>query len=49
MIGNSLDLKNPFHGHMRHLIFTKEGFDSNVLPKFRAIVLPTDENVLAYF
>jgi hypothetical protein len=50
-IGNSKDLKDPFNGYMRHLVFSKEGFSSNqdITNKTRSVVLPNDTNVLAYF
>ena len=52
MVGNSLDSKDPFNGYIRHLVFTREAYDSSsllVIYRMRSIVLPDDPNVLAYF
>lgn len=51
VIGNNQTLNNPFHGHMRHLVFSKEGFDSSqsIVTKIRAEASPSDKNILAYF
>lgn len=50
-IGNSLDLKDPFNGFMRHLVFSREGFNTNqdITSRIRSLPLPTDFNILAYY
>jgi hypothetical protein len=50
-IGNSADLRDPLNFQMRHLIFSREGFNANqdITNRTRSVVLPNDTSVLAYF
>jgi hypothetical protein len=50
-VGNSFDLKNNFHGHMRHLVFSNEGISNNLTfqSKIRVQPSPIDNKIAAYY